>query len=137
MARDLDARQLAELSAFVNAIAEAAGYRTTAEWARESGYPAANLSNLRNGRKGVDGYNLLRLLRAAAARATLTPEQLAEGLARETAADASAESIDRRLKELSDHVARALELLDERTTAETPAEPRERGSAKARRQKAG
>lgn len=111
MARDLDERQLADLSAFVNALAEAAGYATTAEWARESGYPAANLSNLRNGRKGVDGYNLLRLIRAAAARSDLTTEQLALGLARATAADASAESVARRLDELAGLVAEALELL--------------------------
>lgn len=77
MARALDATQQAELSAFVNRLAQIAGYETTAEWARDSGYPASNLSNLRNGRGSVDGYNLLRLVRAAAARAHLDELDLA------------------------------------------------------------
>lgn len=113
MARDLDERQQAELSDFVNALADAAGYTTTAEWAREAGYPASNLSNLRNGRRAVDGYNLLRLIRAAASRSELTTEQLAVGLARATEADESAESIGRRLDELSKLVQESLELLHE------------------------
>src|SRR5262245_21520742 len=97
MARPLDERQRDELAAFVNAIAEAAVYKSTAEWARDSGYDRAALSELRNAKGGVDGYNLLRLLRSAAARTSLTPEQLAQGLARETAAGPDAASIDRRL----------------------------------------
>lgn len=112
MARDLDERQQAELSEFVNALADAAGYTTTAEWARDSGYPASNLSNVRNGRRAIDGYNLLRLIRAAASRSDLTAEQLALGLARATAADES-ESIGRRLDELSGLVQESLELLHE------------------------
>lgn len=68
MARDLDEHQRRELSDFVNQLAEAAGYTTTAEWARDAGYPAPNLGNLRNGKSAVDGYNLLRLMRAASRR---------------------------------------------------------------------
>lgn len=60
--------QLRDLAAFVNQVADAAGYKTTAQWARESGYPAPDLSNLRNGKKGIDGVNLLKLLRAASRR---------------------------------------------------------------------
>lgn len=111
MARPLDDRQQGELSAFVNALAEAAGYTTTAEWARDSGYPPPNLSNLRNGRGAIDGFNLLRLIRAAAARTEMTPDQLALGLARATAGDASEESIGRRLDELAALVTEALSLL--------------------------
>jgi hypothetical protein len=77
MARKLDEQQQRLLTDFVNRLAAQAGYTTTAEWARESGYPASNLSNLRNGRGAVDGYNLVRLIRAAAARAAVEPPQLA------------------------------------------------------------
>lgn len=126
MARDLDAKQQEELTEFVNTLAEAAGYKTTAEWARESGYPASNLSNLRNGQKGVDGYNLLRLLRAAAARVETTPEQLALGLARATAEDASEVSVARRLDEIAALVTEALGELRAR-----PAQPEARQQAAA------
>lgn len=111
MARQLDERQQAELTAFVNALADAAGYATTAEWARDSGYPPPNLSNLRNGRGAIDGYNLLRLIRAAAARSDATPDQLALGLARATAEEQSEESTARRLDELASLVTEALTLL--------------------------
>lgn len=84
MARSLDQNQQRELTTFVNAIAQRAGYETTAEWARDSGYPAPNLSNLRNGRGAIDGYNLLRLIRAAAKRAGVSPADLAETQAAET-----------------------------------------------------
>jgi hypothetical protein len=77
MARKLDDEQQADLSAFVNRLAESAGYKTTAEWSRDSGYPAPNLSNLRNGVGAVDGYNLLRLIRAAAVKAERDPLSLA------------------------------------------------------------
>ena len=125
MARQLDERQQAELTAFVNALADAAGYATTAEWARESGYPPPNLSNLRNGRGAIDGYNLLRLVRAAAARSDLTPEQLALGLARATAEESSEESTARRLDELAGLVTEALSLLRE---AQRAAPRRARGA---------
>lgn len=130
MARKLDRQQQAELSDFVNALAEAAGYSTTAEWSRDSGYPPPNLSNLRNGRGAVDGYNLLRLLRAAAARSEMTPEQLALGLARATAEDASEESIARRLDELASLVGRALEALEQRSQGEQPAPAARRAPAR-------
>lgn len=77
MARKLDNEQQADLTAFVNALALRAGYTTTAEWARDSGYPAPNLSNLRNGNGAIDGYNLLRLIRAAASRIDVAPIDLA------------------------------------------------------------
>lgn len=111
MARSLDVRQQAELTAFVNALADAADYRTTADWARDSGYAYPNLTNLRNAKGAVDGYNLLRLIRAAAARTDLTTEQLALVLARATAADASEASIASRLEDLAAGVKEALELL--------------------------
>jgi hypothetical protein len=113
MARPLDDRQQRELSEFVNALATAAGYTTTAEWARDSGYPPPNLSNLRNGRGAVDGYNLLRLIRAAAARSDLTTDQLALGLAQATAREATEESVQARLDELTELVTEALRLLHE------------------------
>lgn len=73
MSRALDPKQQAELTEFVNDLAKTAGYTTTAEWARDSGYPAPNLSKLRGGKGAIDGYNLLRLIRVAAARAKLDP----------------------------------------------------------------
>lgn len=126
MARDLDRRQQADLTAFVNAVADAAGYTTTAEWARESGYPASNLSNLRNGRGGVDGYNLLRLIRAAGSRIQASPEQLALGIALGIAEVDDAESIARRLDEIAALVTEALEELRAR-----PAQPAARQQAAA------
>lgn len=78
MARKLSKDQLAELAEFVNALGEAAGYTTrTSDWARDSGYPASNLSDLRNGKVSIDGYNLLRLVRAAAEKAEKDPAALA------------------------------------------------------------
>lgn len=112
MARPLDLRQQRELTAFVNALYEAAGYTTIAEWARDSDYPASNLSNLRNGKGGVDGYNLLRLIRSAASRTEFDPEQLAIGLAQATDYAASSESIHHRLGVLEELVTQALELLE-------------------------
>lgn len=77
MARKLDGRQLESLSAFVGELWDLAGYETTAEWARESGYPASNLSKLRNGRGAIDGFNLLRLIEAAADRSGMTRARVA------------------------------------------------------------
>lgn len=131
MARSLDERQQAELTAFVNAIAEAAGYETTAEWARDSGYAYPNLTNLRNGKGAVDGFNLLRLIRAAAARADLTTEQLALGLAQATAEDGSKESIGRRLDELSGLVQESLRLLHEAQRLRDAAPQRRTGGRQA------
>lgn len=111
MARPLDDRQQAELSDFVNALAELGGYTTTAEWARESGYPAPNLSELRNGVAGIDGYNLLRLTRAAAARVELEPEVLALLAERVSDEAEDQETIHQRLDELAGLVAQALVLL--------------------------
>jgi hypothetical protein len=68
MARKLDELQLRELADFVNQLGEAAGYATTAEWAREAGWFASSLSEVRNGKAGIDGLNLLKLMRAAAGR---------------------------------------------------------------------
>lgn len=81
MARALDQHQLRELAGFVNDLADLGGYQTSAEWARDSGFPAPNLSNLRNARAGVDGYNLLRLLRAVAARLDRVAEEVATAAA--------------------------------------------------------
>lgn len=107
MARKLEPWQQDELTAFVNALADAAGYKTTADWATDSGYPASNLSNLRNANMGVDGYNLLRLIRAAAARSGRTPVELAQAIA-----DESPESIRLHLAKLTALVTRTLELLE-------------------------
>lgn len=112
MARPLDAQQQRELTGFVNALYDAAGYSTTAEWARESDYPAPNLSNLRNGKVGIDGYNLLRLIRSAASRAGLSSEALAIGLVQAIGDGPALETIDGRLRELASLVTRALELLE-------------------------
>lgn len=109
MAENLDASQRAALSAFVNSIAQAAGYTTTAEWSRDSGYPAPNLSKLRGGKGAVSGYNLLRLIRAAAERGNLSAEQLAVAAARGT--DAVDPSIRDRLEDLAVAAAEALEIL--------------------------
>src|SRR4051794_27941851 len=120
MGRSLDDKQQQELTAFVNAIATAAGYETSAEWARDSGYAYPNLTKLRAGRGAVDGFNLLRLLRAAASRSDLTTDQLALGLARATAPDAEAESVHARLDELTELVTEALELLRQAAEPEAP-----------------
>jgi len=120
MARALDEEQQAELTAFVNELASAAGYTTTAEWSRESGYPASNLSNLRNGRGAIDGFNLLRLIRAAAARANREPREMATAL---TAGDEA--RLARRLDEMGagmTELARLLrESLGEPAAGESPA----------------
>jgi hypothetical protein len=131
MARDLDPQQQADLTGFVNALAEIAGYTTTAEWARESGYPASNLSNLRNARGGVDGYNLLRLIRAAAARAEAPPEHLSASLARALGTAGADDSVADRLDELAGLVTEALELLRDSQTAAQQRTPGARRSRKA------
>lgn len=110
MARKLEEWQQEELTAFVNALADAAGYKKTADWARDSGYPASNLSKLRHEKMAVDGYNLFRLIRAASARRGQTAEDLATELARELT-DVTKEWLDGRLRELSDLVTEALVLL--------------------------
>lgn len=111
MARSLDAHQKQELAAFVKALFDAAGYKTIAQWANESDYPASNLSDLRNAKVGVDGYNLLKLIRAAALRLNSTPEDLAAQILRATDDRSFAASVDHRLAQLSDLVLEALNLL--------------------------
>lgn len=124
MARQLDERQQADLTAFVNALADRAGYTTTAEWSRDSGYPAPNLSNLRNGRGAIDGYNLLRLIRAAAARAETAAEDLATELAgASTALDGRLRAVEDGLTALASEIRRSLE------------SPEAAGSASAQREK--
>lgn len=124
MARGLDDRQQAELTDFVNALYDSAGYKTTAEWARDSGYAYPNLTNLRNGRGAVDGYNLLRLIRAAADRAELGPAQLAVAIERAQAAAAQGgdATTELRLEELSTLVAEALGLLRKLSAQQSPGE---------------
>ena len=101
MARKLDERQQAELTSFVNTLAELGGYTNTAEWSRDSGYAYPNLTNLTNGKGAIDGFNLLRLIQAAARRATLPAEHLALVTARlEAAGDDQTREIVRRLNEL-------------------------------------
>lgn len=109
MARSLDRKQQRELSAFVNRLAEAAGYESTAEWARDSGYPAPNLSNLRNGKGAIDGYNLLRLITSAAARAKTNRRTLALA-----AAGTDGATIEDRLDSLEVLLRAALDRLGER-----------------------
>jgi hypothetical protein len=111
MARKLDGEQQADLTAFVNALADRAGYTTTAEWSRDSGYPAPNLSNLRNANGAIDGYNLLRLIRAASDRIAVDPVDLAAGLA--TAADGSPESIADRLEAVEETMTELAKLIRE------------------------
>jgi hypothetical protein len=73
VARKLDQAQLRELSEFVAELKTLGGYTVSAEWARDSGYPAPNLSKLENAVGAIDGYNLLRLIRSSARRADLAP----------------------------------------------------------------
>lgn len=128
MARPLDERQQAELTAFVNSLAELAGYTSHAEWARDAGYPAPNLTNLRNAKGAIDGYNLLRLIHAAARRAQLEPEVLA--LLAERVADQDDEtSIQTRLDELAGLVAQALVLLRAQAQQRDHAGRRTQGSS--------
>lgn len=122
MARALDEEQQAELTLFVNDLAAAAGYTTTAEWSRDSGYPASNLSNLRNGRGAIDGFNLLRLIRAAAARGNREPQELARALTageRERTAQ-RLETMEEAVKELAHLMRRSLEA---QGVDESPARP--------------
>lgn len=111
MARSLDAAQRLDLVEFVDELYTAAGYSTLAEWARDSGYPAPNLSNLRNGKGAIDGYNLLRLIRAAAERAGASPSELALK---------SSPTVNDRLAELSALVEKALRLLEAQAAAPGP-----------------
>lgn len=103
-----DEAKNAELAAFVNAIARQAGYTTHADWSRDSGFPATNLSEVRSGSAGIDGANLVRLIRAAARRLGSTSEELALGVAEAERAAAVAEivravdrHVDDRLQELA------------------------------------
>lgn len=128
MSRRLDKPQQHELSAFVNALAETAGYETTAEWARDSGYSYPNLINLRNGKGAVDGFNLLRLIRSAAQRAGLATEDLALKAAASGDPDLVA-NVSARLDELAGLMAEALQLLradnPQRRSREAPLRARE------------
>lgn len=81
VARQLDQAQLGELTEFVAALKQLGGYAVSAEWARDAGYPAPNLSRVENGVAAIDGYNLLRLIRASAARAGLTASETAAAAA--------------------------------------------------------
>lgn len=103
MARQLDPGEQDELTSFVNALYERAGYTRIAAWAADAGLPASNLSKLRNRRGGIDGYNLLKLINAAALRAGVPAVDLAVG--------ASQRSVAQRLDELADGVAFAIDLL--------------------------
>ena len=122
MARSLDARQQKELTDFVNALAERAGFETTAEWARASGYPAPNLSNLRRGKAAIDGYNLLRLIQAAAEQDGASPADVAVGVVRESTSE--------QIRELADLVKKALAMLEH---AQTQGEQQKREAPRARR----
>ena len=68
MARPLSEPQRAELAAFVDELYRLGGFATWAEFSRESGYPATNLSDVHLGKQGIDGPNLLGLVRAVARR---------------------------------------------------------------------
>lgn len=130
MARPLDDRQQADLSAFVNDLAQRANYTTTAEWARDSGYPASNLSNLRNGKGAVDGYNLLKLIRAAAARIEMPVDSLAVASSRSGAAEGwSNEELALRLEEVAALVAEGLLRLGAGASASTQLPPGEADQA--------
>jgi hypothetical protein len=97
----LDEVQLREFAAFLQTLYDLGGFPSDAEWARQSGVHAVNLSNARTGQGQLDGFNLLRLIRSAADRAALPPEQLAILTARlEAAADDPMKEIVRRLRAL-------------------------------------
>lgn len=127
MARRLDKAQQEELTAFVNALAAAAGYEVTAEWSRESGYSYPNLTELRAGKGAVDGYNLLRLIRSAAARAGVEPLALAVETAEASTLAGSRGWLVHRLDELAEGVADVLEILRDESQGEH-GDGRSRGS---------
>jgi hypothetical protein len=77
VARRLDKKQLEEFKGFLIGLRSLGGYATDAEWARESGVHAVNLSNARTGSAQLDGYNLLRLIVAVARRTKSAPEDTA------------------------------------------------------------
>ena len=108
MARPLDARQKEELVAVLDELYRAGGYETQAQWAREAGFPSANLSKALNRANlvGVDGYNLLKLIQAAAKRAAAAPAAVALERARDGQPPSTwGPRIDRRLEELEATVA--------------------------------
>lgn len=121
MARKLDDEQQADLTAFVNRLAESAGYTTSAEWSRDSGYPAPNLSKLRNGVGAVDGYNLLRLIRAAASKADRDPLILAAEQVEDarTIAD-RLEEVERGMTELASLIRQGIQSRGDRGSAASP-----------------
>ncbi|HXH35232.1 MAG TPA: hypothetical protein VNJ54_12615 [Plantibacter sp.] len=109
MARQLDPTQLQEFASFLDALRQLGQYKADAEWARESGVHAVNLSNARTGKSQLDGFNLLRLIQATSRRANLEPEQLAMVTARlEAVGDDHTSEIVRRLNELEALVAEGL-----------------------------
>lgn len=116
MARKLDAKQSRELGEFVARLKALGGYASSAEWSRESGYPAPNLSELENGVAGVDGYNLLRLIRAVGARAGLSAAEAAmvSSRASGTANGVAPEKILPALRQIGDALARLDALVSER-----------------------
>lgn len=123
MARQLDEHQKAELVSFVEAVFAAGNYETNAELARDSGYPASNISKLRNGRGAIDGFNLLRLIQAAARRTGTPAETIA--LAAAPASEAvprSVADLERRLEEVADLTARGFEALGVTPAQLLPAE---------------
>jgi hypothetical protein len=101
VARKLDQAQVRELSAFVAELKALGGYEVSAEWARDSGYPAPNLSKLENGVGAIDGYNLLRLIRSSARRAGISPATAA-AQASATARGADDAELVAELEELAD-----------------------------------
>lgn len=121
MARKLDGLQMRELQEFVAALKGLGGYTVSAEWSRDSGYPAPNLSKLENGVGAIDGYNLLRLIKAVVERIGETPAATAVKAASPGAqveqSASEREAIAEALEDLGGVVDRLNRLLDGRVRA--------------------
>lgn len=111
MARKLSTPQETDLALFVRHLYAAGGFASWADFARESGFPATNLSNVQNGKAGIDGSNLLDLIRASARRAELSDDAAAILAARDSVGVGDSRSLERRLEALADAVARGFEAL--------------------------
>lgn len=115
MARPLSEPQRAELAAFIDELYRLGGFATWAEFSRESGYPATNLSNVHLAKKGIDGPNLLGLIRAVARRTGAGVAEVALA-----AAPAAQEDLEGILARLLLGQAQILERIDEARRRERP-----------------
>lgn len=109
MARKLDQTQLDEFAAFLEELAQRGDWKTDAEWSRQSGVHAVNLSEARTGKSQLDGYNLLRLIRATAERTASAQNDAAISASRATGPLAALEA---KVEEIADRTADSLLALE-------------------------